>query len=143
MAFLLQMIHKTIFYLLSDQKEEADQMYRCDIEKEMSIESKDDKDEKITMFKHKVAEYVAVIMKLIKTITENHDKAADFIKHKEELTDLEKENPTTISDTIKDPHDAQAAVSYATQGFNEDKDEKITMFLDKVAEYFVTIMKLI
>ena len=57
MAFLLQMIHKTIFYLLSDQKEEADHMYWCDMEKEMSIESKDDKDEKIQVFKAKIVEH--------------------------------------------------------------------------------------
>ena len=50
------------------------------------------KDEKITMLKNKVAEYVAAIMSRIKAITEYNDKAADIIKYLEEETELRKVN---------------------------------------------------
>ena len=50
------------------------------------------KDEKITMHKNKVAEYVAAIKSLIKAITEYNDKAADIIKYLEEETELRKVN---------------------------------------------------
>ena len=133
-SFILKTIQKLMLYLMFEQKDEADYMYWCDIEKETSTEFAEDKDEMITMLKNTTAEYVAAIEKLIKTITENNDKAADYIKHKEELTDLKNTNHATISDTIKDTHDAQAVVSQVTQGFKEDKDAKIIQFPDKVAE---------
>merc|ERR1712139_725805 len=72
-------------------------------------------DEKVKMFKKKVAEHDAAIKKLIKQITENNDKAADITKHMEEETELRNENHAEIVATIKDSQDAQAAVTQATQ----------------------------
>merc|ERR1719486_985238 len=71
------MIQKMIFRLMSEQKDEDDHKNWCDMEMEKSTESKEDKDEKVKMFKKKVAEHDAAIKKLVKQITENNDKAAD------------------------------------------------------------------
>ena len=57
-----------------------------------SLQLEVSKDEKITMLKNKVAEYVAAIKSLFKAITEYIDKAADVIKHLEEETELRKVN---------------------------------------------------
>merc|ERR1719247_3939568 len=110
-----QMIQKMIFRLMSEQKDEDDHKNWCDMEMEKSTESKDDKDEKVKMFKKKVAEHDAAIKKLIKQITENNDKAADLTKYMEEETELRNENHAEIVATIKDSQDAQAAVTQATQ----------------------------
>merc|ERR1719213_1421497 len=110
-----QMIQKMIFRLMSEQKDEDDHKNWCDMEMEKSTESKEDKDEKVKMFKKKVAEHDAAIKKLIKQITENNDKAADITKHMEEETELRNENHAEIVATIKDSQDAQAAVTQATQ----------------------------
>jgi hypothetical protein len=110
-----QMIQKMIFRLMSEQKDEDDHKNWCDMELEKSTESKEDKDEKVRMFKKKVAEHDAAIKKLIKAITENNDKAADLTKYMEEETELRNENHAEIVATIKDSQDAQAAVTQATQ----------------------------
>jgi len=110
-----QMIQKMIFRLMSEQKDEDDHKNWCDMEMEKSTESKEDKDEKVNMFKKKVAEHDAAIKKLIKQITENNDKAADLTKYMEEETELRNENHAEIVATIKDSQDAQAAVTQATQ----------------------------
>jgi len=110
-----QMIQKMIFRLMSEQKDEDDHKNWCDMEMEKSTESKEDKDEKVKMFKKKVAEHDAAIKKLIKQITENNDKAADITKYMEEETELRNENHAEIVATIKDSQDAQAAVTQATQ----------------------------
>merc|ERR1719199_1300459 len=110
-----QMIQKMIFRLMSEQKDEDDHKNWCDMEMEKSTESKEDKDEKVKMFKKKVAEHDAAIKKLIKQITENNDKAADITKYMEEETELRNENHAEIEATIKDSQDAQAAVTQATQ----------------------------
>merc|ERR1719321_1442275 len=77
------------------------------------MESKDDKDEKVTMLKKKVAEHDAAIKKLMKQVTENSDKAAAITKHMEEETELRNENHAEIEATIKDSQDAQAALTNA------------------------------
>merc|ERR1719201_1333705 len=110
-----QMIQKMIFRLMSEQKDEDDHKNWCDMEMEKSTESKEDKDEKVKMFKKKVAEHDAAIKKLIKQITENNDKAADITKYMEEETELRNENHAEIVATIKDSQDAQAAVTNAIQ----------------------------
>merc|ERR1719375_1197952 len=79
------------------------------------MESKDDKDEKVTMLKKKIAEEDAAIKKLVKAITENNDKAAQLTKYMEEETELRNENHEECMATIKDSQDAQAAVTQATQ----------------------------
>merc|ERR1719421_1862655 len=99
------MIQKMIFRLMSEQKDEDDHKNWCDMETEKSTESKEDKDEKVKMFKKKVAEHDAAIKKLIKQITKNM----------EEETELRNENHAEIVATIKDSQDAQAAVTQATQ----------------------------
>merc|ERR1719399_94973 len=109
------MIQKMIFRLMSEQKDEDDHKNWCDMEMEKSTESKEDKDEKVKMFKKKVAEHDAAIMKLMKQVTENSDKAASITKHMEEETELRNENHAEIVATIKDAQDAQAAVTQATQ----------------------------
>merc|ERR1719345_453425 len=101
-----------IFRLMSEQKDEDDHKNWCDMETEKSTESKD---EKVNMFKKKVAEHNAAIMKLVKQITENNDKAADLSQHMEQETELRNENHAEIVATIKDSQDAQAAVTQATQ----------------------------
>merc|ERR1719359_842333 len=113
------MIQKMIFRLMSEQKDEDDHKNWCDMEMEKSTESKEDKDEKVKMFKKKVAEHDAAIKKLIKQITENNDKAADIAKYMEEETELRNENHAEIVATIKDSQDAQAAVTQATQVLKE------------------------
>merc|ERR1719240_722593 len=65
-----------IFRLMSEQKDEDDHKNWCDLETEKSTESKDDKDEKIEMFKKKISEHDAAIKLLVKKIAENNDKAA-------------------------------------------------------------------
>merc|ERR1719321_14810 len=50
-----QMIQKMIFRLMSEQKDEDDHKNWCDMETEKSTESKESKDEKVKMFKKKVA----------------------------------------------------------------------------------------
>merc|ERR1719424_2614769 len=110
-----QMIQKMIFRLMSEQKDEDDHKNWCDMETEKSTESKEDKDEKVNMFKKKVAEHDAAIMKLVKQITENNDKASDLAAHMEQETELRNENHAEIVATIKDSQDAQAAVTQATQ----------------------------
>ena len=102
------MIQKMIFRLLSEQKDEDDHKNWCDMEMEKSTESKEDKDEKIKMFKKKVAEHDAAIKKLIKAITENNDKAADITKYMEEETELMKEKSAEIVATIKNTQEAYA-----------------------------------
>merc|ERR1719272_2159881 len=110
-----QMIQKMIFRLMSEQKDEDDHKNWCDKETEKSTESKEDKDEKVNMFKKKVAEHNAAIMKLTKEITDNNKKAADLTEHMEQETELRNENHAEIVATIKDSQDAQAAVTQATQ----------------------------
>merc|ERR1719160_549873 len=72
------MMQKMIFRLMSEQKDEDDHKNWCDLETEKSTESKDDKDEKIKVFKAKIAEHDAAIKKLVKQITENNDKASSI-----------------------------------------------------------------
>merc|ERR1719428_1562474 len=79
------------------------------------MESKDDKDEKVTMLKKKIAEEDAAIKKLVKAITENNDKVAEIKGYMEQETELRNENHAEIEATIKDSQDAQAAVTQATQ----------------------------
>jgi len=110
-----QMIQKMIFRLMAEQKDEDDHKNWCDLETEKSTESKEDKDEKMNMLKKKVEEHNAAIMKLMKEITENNDKASELTKHMEEETELRNENHAEIVATIKDSQDAQAAVTQATQ----------------------------
>merc|ERR1719321_977574 len=110
-----QMIQKMIFRLMSEQKDEDDHKNWCDMEMEKSTESKDDKDEKIEMFKKKISEHDAAIKKLVKQITENNKKASDITKSMEEETELRNENHAEIVATIKDSQDAQAAVTSAIQ----------------------------
>merc|ERR1719262_2030522 len=110
-----QMIQKMIFRLMSEQKDEDDHKNWCDMEMEKSTESKEDKDEKVKMFKKKAEEHDAAIKKLIKSITENNDKAASVTTYMEEETELRNENHAEIVATIKDSQDAQAAVTQATQ----------------------------
>merc|ERR1719199_1089735 len=108
-----QMIQKMIFRLMSEQKDEDDHKNWCDMEMEKSTESKEDKDEKIKMFKKKVAEHDAAIKKLVKQITENNAKASDITESMEQETELRNENHAEIVATIKDSQDAQAAVTNA------------------------------
>merc|ERR1719199_162697 len=108
-----QMIQKMIFRLMSEQKDEDDHKNWCDLETEKSTESKDDKDEKMDLLKKKVAEHNAAIMKLVKQITENNDKASQLSQHMETETELRNENHAEIVATIKDSQDAQAAVTNA------------------------------
>ena len=44
-----------IFRLQGEQKDEDEHKLRCDMETEKSTESRDDKDEKIEMFKKKIS----------------------------------------------------------------------------------------
>merc|ERR1719449_425336 len=70
-----QMIQKMIFRLMSEQKDEDDHKNWCDLETEKSTESKDDKDEKIQMFKAKIAEHDTAIKLLVEQIATNNEKA--------------------------------------------------------------------
>merc|ERR1719207_345886 len=110
-----QMIQKMIFRLMSEQKDEDDHKNWCDLETEKSTESKDDKDEKIQMYKSKIAEHDAAIKLLVKQITENNDKAQSITEYMEQETELRTENKAEIEATIKDSQDAQAAVTSAIQ----------------------------
>ena len=96
---------------------------------EKSTESKEDKDEKIKMFKKKVAEHDAAIKKLIKAITENNDKAADITKYMEKETGLRDENHAEIVATIKDSQDAQAAVKDRVGGSRLHSSSKAAWLL--------------
>merc|ERR1719321_612156 len=109
------MIQKMIFRLMSEQKDEDDHKNWCDGELEKSMESKDDKDEKVKMFSKKIAELDAAIKKLVKEITENNDKASTMQSYVEQETELRNENHAECVATIKDSQDAQAAVTQATQ----------------------------
>jgi len=109
------MIQKMIFQLMGEQKDEDDHKNWCDGELEKSEESKDDKDEKVSMFTKKIAELDAAIKKLTKAITENNAKAADMTSYMEQETELRNENHEECMATIKDSQDAQAAVTQATQ----------------------------
>jgi len=104
-----------IFRLMSEQKDEDDHKNWCDLETEKSTESKDDKDEKIQMYKAKIAEHDAAIKLLVKQITENNDKAQSITEYMEQETELRTENKAEIEATIKDSQDAQAAVTSAIQ----------------------------
>merc|ERR1719301_512496 len=100
---------------MSEQKDEDDHKNWCDLETEKSTESKDDKDEKIQMYKSKIAEHDAAIKLLVKQITENNDKAQSITEYMEQETELRTENKAEIEATIKDSQDAQAAVTSAIQ----------------------------
>merc|ERR1719240_2357063 len=108
-----QMIQKMIFRLMSEQKDEDDHKNWCDLETEKSTESKDDKDEKITVFKAKIAEHDTAIKLLVEQIASNNEKAETITKYMEEETELRNENHEEIVATIKDSQDAQAALTSA------------------------------
>jgi hypothetical protein len=108
------MMQKMIFRLMSEQKDEDDHKNWCDLETEKSTESRDDKDEKVTLLKKKVAEHDAAIKKLVKQITENNKKASEITESMETETELRNENHAEIVATIKDSKDAQAALTQAT-----------------------------
>merc|ERR1719443_1413519 len=99
-----------IFRLMSEQKDEDDHKNWCDLETEKSTESKD---EKIQLYKSKIAEHDAAIKLLVKQITENNDKAQSITEYMEQETELRTENKAEIEATIKDSQDAQAAVTSA------------------------------
>merc|ERR1719207_371072 len=108
-----QMIQKMIFRLMSEQKDEDDHKNWCDLETEKSTESKDDKDEKIQMFKAKISEHDTAIKLLVEQIASNNEKAETITKYMEEETELRNENHAEIVATIKDSQDAQAALTNA------------------------------
>merc|ERR1719378_1228719 len=107
------MIQKMIFRLMSEQKDEDDHKNWSDLETEKSTESKDDKDEKITVFKAKIAEHDTAIKLLVEQIASNNEKAETITKYMEEETELRNENHAEIEATIKDSQDAQAALTNA------------------------------
>merc|ERR1719321_1197876 len=83
-----QMIQKMIFRLMSEQKDEDDHKNWCDMEMEKSTESKDDKDEKIEMFKKKISEHDAAIKLLVKQIAENNEKSTESKDDKDEKIEM-------------------------------------------------------
>merc|ERR1719420_2887322 len=99
-----------IFRLMSEQKDEDDHKNWCDLETEKSTESKDDK---ITVFKAKIAEHDTAIKLLVEQIASNNEKAETITKYMEEETELRNENHEEIVATIKDSQDAQAALPSA------------------------------
>jgi hypothetical protein len=109
------MIQKMIFQLMAEQKDEDEHKNWCDGETEKSEESQEDKDEKVKMYKKKIAELDSAIKKLIKQITENNDKSSEMQAYMEQETALREENHAECKATIKDSQDAQAAVEQATQ----------------------------
>merc|ERR1719217_302505 len=108
-----QMIQKMIFRLMSEQKDEDDHKNWCDLETEKSTESKDDKDEKIQMFKAKISEHDTAIKLLVEQIATNNEKAETITAYMEQETELRNENHAEIVATIKDSQDAQAALTNA------------------------------
>merc|ERR1719498_2100587 len=106
-----QMIQKMIFRLMSEQKDEDDHKNWCDLETEKSTESKDDKKEKIDVFKAKISEHDAAIKNLVEKIAENNDKSAEITSYMETETELRNDNHADIVATIKDSQDAQAALT--------------------------------
>merc|ERR1719160_1052490 len=76
-----QMIQKMIFRLMSEQKDEDDHKNWCDLETEKSTESKDDKDEKIKVFKAKISEHDTAIKLLVEKIAENNEKAETITQY--------------------------------------------------------------
>jgi len=108
-----QMIQKMIFRLMSEQKDEDDHKNWCDLETEKSTESKDDKDEKIQMFKAKISEHDTAIKLLVEQIATNNEKAESITAYMEQETELRNENHAEIVATIKDSQDAQAALTNA------------------------------
>merc|ERR1719375_821604 len=107
------MIQKMIFRLMSEQKDEDDHKNWCDLETEKSTESKDDKDEKIQMFKAKISEHDTAIKLLVEQIATNNEKAESITAYMEQETELRNENHAEIVATIKDSQDAQAALTNA------------------------------
>merc|ERR1719191_2674119 len=99
-----------IFRLMSEQKDEDDHKNWCDLETEKSTESKDDK---IQMFKAKIAEHDTAIKLLVEQIATNNEKAETITAYMETETELRNENHAEIVATIKDSQDAQAALTNA------------------------------
>merc|ERR550514_900006 len=99
-----------IFRLMSEQKDEDDHKNWCDLETEKSTESKD---EKIKMFKAKIAEHDTAIKLLVEQIASNNEKAQTITTYMEAETELRNENHAEIEATIKDSQDAQAALTNA------------------------------
>merc|ERR1719240_561075 len=107
------MIQKMIFRLMSEQKDEDDHKNWCDLETEKSTESKDDKDEKITVFKAKISEHDTAIKLLVEQIASNNEKADTITKYMKHETDLRDANHKECEATIKDAQDSQAALTSA------------------------------
>merc|ERR1719420_1064533 len=105
-----------IFRLMSEQKDEDDHKNWCDLETEKSTESKDDK---ITVFKAKIAEHDTAIKLLVEQIASNNEKAETITKYMEEETELRNENHEEIELTIKD---AQAGAEAVAQAITVLKD---------------------
>merc|ERR1719271_1093398 len=80
---------------------------------EKSTESKEDKDEKIKMFKAKIAEHDTAINLLVEQIATNNEKAETITTYMETETELRNENHAEIVATIKDSQDAQEALTNA------------------------------
>ena len=133
---LMLMIHMMVFPMISEYKDEDNHMTLRDM---YDLARQDmDKDEKIKIFKAKTAEYVSAIKKLIQAITETNDKAADIINYMEEEIELLKEKHAEIVATISD---SSRTLMQAYQGSRGDTDEKITIFMQKVAEYAAAIKR--
>jgi len=107
------MIQKMIFRLMGEQKDEDEHKLWCDMETEKSTESKDDKTEKVNLFKHKIEEMDASIKLLMKQIVENNAKVKTITEYQEDETMLRDENHAEILATLKDSQDAQAAINDA------------------------------
>jgi len=107
------MIQKMIFRLMGEQKDEDEHKLWCDMETEKSTETKDDKTEKVNLFKHKIEEMDASIKLLMKQIVENNAKVKTITEYQEDETMLRDENHAEILATLKDSQDAQAAINDA------------------------------
>jgi len=107
------MMEKMIFRLMGEQKDEDEHKLWCDMETEKNTESKDDKEEKVSLYNHKIAEMDASIKLLAKQIVENNEKVKSITEYQADETTLRDENHAEILATIKDSKDAQAAIADA------------------------------
>merc|ERR1719420_681234 len=85
------------------------------METEKSTESKEDKEDKVSLMTRKVEEMDAAIKLLVKQIAENNKKVETITEYQQTETTLRDENHAEILATIKDSQDAQAALTDAIQ----------------------------
>merc|ERR1719390_128779 len=107
------MMQKMIFRLMGEQKDEDEHKLWCDMETEKSTESKEDKEDKVSLMTRKVEEMDAAIKLLVKQIIENNKKVETITEYQQTETTLRDENHAEIELTIKDAQDAQKALEEA------------------------------